>query len=58
MNMHIGVSPSGKATVSESVMRWFESIYPSQSKPHLKFPIVDYVFIKGVPGVVFSNKKD
>lgn len=26
---HIGVSPSGKATVSESVIRWFESSYPS-----------------------------
>ena len=27
----IGVSPSGKATVSESVMRWFKSNYPSQT---------------------------
>ena len=25
----IGVSPSGKAVVSESTMRWFESNYPS-----------------------------
>ena len=26
----IGVSPSGKATDSDSVIRWFESSYPSQ----------------------------
>ena len=25
----IGVSPSGKATDSDSVIRWFESSYPS-----------------------------
>ena len=28
--IRIGVSPSGKALVSESSMRWFESNYPSQ----------------------------
>ena len=27
---HNGVSPSGKATVSEIVTQWFESIHPSQ----------------------------
>ena len=27
---NIGVSPSGKATDSDSVIRWFESSYPSQ----------------------------
>ena len=26
-----GVSPSGKATVSEIVIQWFESIHPSQA---------------------------
>ena len=26
----IGVSPSGKATDSDSVIRWFKSSYPSQ----------------------------
>ena len=26
---NIGVSPSGKATDSDSVIRWFESSYPS-----------------------------
>ena len=26
---YIGVSPSGKATDFDSVMRWFESSYPS-----------------------------
>ena len=30
-NNFIGISPSGKATVSESVMRWFESNYPSHN---------------------------
>ena len=28
--IYIGVSPSGKATDSDSVIRWFESSYPSQ----------------------------
>ena len=28
--LNIGVSPSGKATDSDSVIRWFESSYPSQ----------------------------
>ena len=28
----IGVSPSGKATDSDSVIRGFESLHPSQSK--------------------------
>ena len=27
--LNIGVSPSGKATDSDSVIRWFESSYPS-----------------------------
>lgn len=27
--IYIGVSPSGKATDSDSVIRWFESSYPS-----------------------------
>ena len=27
--MNIGVSPSGKATDSDSVIRWFKSSYPS-----------------------------
>ena len=30
--LFIGVSPSGKATDSDSVMRRFESCYPSQDK--------------------------
>ena len=30
---HIGVSPSGKATDSDSVIREFESLHPSQEKP-------------------------
>ena len=29
---NIGVSPSGKATDSDSVIRWFESSYPSQNR--------------------------
>ncbi len=38
----IGVSPSGKATDFDSVIRWFESIYPchdplAQSVEHLTF---------------------
>ena len=28
----IGVSPSGKATDSDSVIRWFESSHPSHEK--------------------------
>ena len=28
--LYIGVSPSGKATDSDSVIRWVESSYPSQ----------------------------
>ena len=27
-----GVSPSGKATVFDTVIRWFESSYPSQNR--------------------------
>ena len=27
-----GVSPSGKATVFDTVIRWFESSYPNQIK--------------------------
>ena len=29
---HIGLSPSGKATVFDTVIRWFESSQPSQNK--------------------------
>ncbi len=31
-NNVIGVSPSGKATDSDSVIRWFKSSYPSQKR--------------------------
>ena len=31
--MNIGVSPSGKATDSDSVIRGFKSLHPSQEKP-------------------------
>ena len=37
----IGVSPSGKATDSDSVTRWFESSHPCQIK---KYPL-GYFFI-------------
>ena len=29
---HIGLSPSGKATVFDTVIRWFESSQPSQNR--------------------------
>ena len=32
--LNIGVSPSGKATDSDSVIRWFESSYPSHCEPN------------------------
>ena len=37
--LNIGVSPSGKATDSDSVIRWFESSYPSQWHYILWYPI-------------------
>ena len=35
---HIGDSPSGKATDSDSVIRVFESLRPSQQKTHFCLP--------------------
>ena len=35
--MNIGVSPSGKATDSDSVIRWFESSYPSHRRGKASF---------------------
>ena len=36
--MNIGASPSGKATDSDSVIRVFESLRPSQQKTHFCLP--------------------
>ena len=36
LSKHIGVSPSGKATDSDSVIRWFESSYPSHFERYLQ----------------------
>ena len=44
----IGVSPSGKATDSDSVMRRFESCYPCQNDP-LAQSVEHLTFNQGVP---------
>ena len=44
----IGVSPSGKATDSDSVMRRFESYYPCQNDP-LAQSVEHLTFNQGVP---------
>ena len=40
---HIGLSPSGKATVFDTVIRWFESSQPSQNRQVAIFS--DFFFI-------------
>ena len=43
--MNIGASPSGKATDSDSVIRVFESLRPSQQKRNFCLPKVPFLFI-------------
>ena len=46
----IGVSPSGKATDFDSVMRWFEPSHPSQKNDSLAQSAEHLTFNQGVPG--------
>ena len=43
--LNIGVSPSGKATDSDSVIRWFESSYPSQFESCYHYLITTLFFL-------------
>ena len=53
---NIGVSPSGKATDSDSVIREFESLYPSQEELRLNSRFL-YFCVKGVATILFETKK-
>ena len=52
----IGVSPSGKATDSDSVTREFKSLYPSHEELRLNARFL-YFCHKGVAGIVFETRK-
>ena len=52
----IGVSPSGKATDSDSVTREFKSLYPSHKELRLNARFL-YFCYKGVTGIVFKTRK-
>ena len=51
--LNIGVSPSGKATDSDSVIRWFESSYPS----HWRYILCNIVCIYTRYSVLFIAYK-